>query len=274
MSDQTALPSDAAEPQRRSSNLRRDLYRLCHSSSFVIGSLIVLFWLFCAIFGPMIVPHDPYADDLLMSLKPPSAEHWFGTDQLGRDIFSRVLVGSRDILTVAPIATMLSTILGTSLGLVMGYFGGWIDEVLNRLVDAVLALPTIIVALLALTALGTSIVTVVLVIAFTFSPVIARTVRSAVLAFNVIVSRDRDTALRLVRGKEEFRAAERRATALHFGRLRDGSPRSAESSSLHLDTIRDLKQINSLLAALAYPVLEEQGLLLTSRLRDASANSA
>lgn len=181
MSDQTALPSDAAEPQRRSSNLRRDIYRLCHSSSFVIGSLIVLFWLFCAIFGPMIVPHDPYADDLLMSLKPPSAEHWFGTDQLGRDIFSRVLVGSRDILTVAPIATMLSTILGASLGLVMGYFGGWIDEVLNRLVDAVLALPTIIVALLALTALGTSIVTVVLVIAFTFSPVIARTVRSAVL---------------------------------------------------------------------------------------------
>lgn len=97
---------------------------------------------------------------------------------------------------------------------------------------------------------------------------------NARMAFNVIVSRDRDTALRLVRGKEEFRAAERRATALHFGRLRDGSPRSAESSSLHLDTIRDLKQINSLLAALAYPVLEEQGLLLTSRLRDASANPA
>lgn len=173
-------PEAAEEPARPTSNLRRDLYRLGRTPSFVIGFSIVLFWLFCAIFGPLIVPHDPFADDLLMSLKPPSAMHWFGTDQLGRDIFSRVLVGSHDILTVAPMATLLSTILGTSLGLVMGYYGGWIDEVLSRLVDAVLALPTIIVALVALAALGTSIVTVVIVIAFTFSPLIARTIRSAV----------------------------------------------------------------------------------------------
>ncbi|WP_374394937.1 Na/Pi cotransporter family protein [Tabrizicola sp.] len=87
------------------------------------------------------------------------------------------------------------------------------------------------------------------------------------LAFNVIVSRDQETALALVRAKERFREAERRATAQHFGRLRDRGIRSIETSSLHLDTIRDLKQINSLLATLAYPVLEEQGLLASSRLR-------
>lgn len=87
------------------------------------------------------------------------------------------------------------------------------------------------------------------------------------LAFNIIVSRDQTTALALVRAKERFREAERRATALHFGRLRDRGIRSIETSSLHLDTIRDLKQINSLLATLAYPVLEEQGLLASSRLR-------
>lgn len=87
------------------------------------------------------------------------------------------------------------------------------------------------------------------------------------LAFNVIVSRDRDTALALVRAKEQFRAAERQATARHFDRLRDGGIRSIETSSLHLDTIRDLKQINSLLTTLAHPVLEEQGLLANSRLR-------
>lgn len=87
------------------------------------------------------------------------------------------------------------------------------------------------------------------------------------LAFNIIVSRDQNTALALVRAKERFRDAERRATALHFGRLRDRGIRSIETSSLHLDTIRDLKQINSLLATLAYPVLEEKGLLASSRLR-------
>lgn len=92
-------------------------------------------------------------------------------------------------------------------------------------------------------------------------------VADARLAFNVIVSRDRDTALALVRAKERFREAERLATARHFGRLRDQGVRSIETSSLHLDTIRDLKQINSLLATLAYPVLEEQGLLSSSRLR-------
>jgi len=160
---------------------RNDLRRLFRSVTFDIGAVIVLFWVGCAIFGPSLVPHDPFADDLLNSLMPPSSDHWFGTDQLGRDVFSRVIVGARDILTVAPIATVLSTILGTALGLTMGYFGGLVDEALSRLVDAVLALPTVIVALLALTALGTSTVTVLVVIAFSFAPIIARTVRSAVL---------------------------------------------------------------------------------------------
>ena len=161
---------------------RDDLRRLFQSVSFDIGLAIVLFWVGCALFGTHLVPYDPFADDLLNSLMPPSADHWFGTDQLGRDVFSRVIVGARDILTVAPVATLISTILGTALGLTMGYFGGLVDEVLGRIVDAVLALPTVIVALLALTALGTSMVTVMVVIAFSFAPVIARTVRSAVLA--------------------------------------------------------------------------------------------
>lgn len=160
---------------------RDDLRRLLSSATFVIGAIIVLFWVGCAIFGPRLVPYDPFADDLLNSLLPPSSAHWFGTDQLGRDVFSRVIVGARDILTVAPIATLLSTILGAALGLTMGYFGGLIDEVLSRIVDAVLALPTVIVALLALTAIGTSTITVLVVIAFSFAPIIARTVRSAVL---------------------------------------------------------------------------------------------
>ncbi len=172
--------ADSLEPTRLD-EVRRDLRRVLGSATFVIGLVIVVFWAGCAIIGPSLVPYDPYADDILNSLAPPSADHWFGTDQLGRDVFSRVIAGARDILTVAPLATILSTIVGTALGLTMGYFGGLIDEALSRLVDAVLALPTVIVALLALTALGTSIITVLFVIGFTFAPIIARTVRASVL---------------------------------------------------------------------------------------------
>jgi peptide/nickel transport system permease protein len=173
--------SDVAAESSFKYDLRHDLRRLFRSVAFDIGLLIVAFWVGCALFGPSLVPYDPYADDLLNSLAPPAADHWFGTDQLGRDVFSRVIVGARDILTVAPLATLLSTILGAALGLTVGYFGGAIDEVLSRLIDAVLALPTVIVALLALTALGTSIFTVMFVIGFTFAPTIARTVRASVL---------------------------------------------------------------------------------------------
>jgi len=170
-----------AEPTR-TEEWRRDLRRIFASATFLTGFCIVLFWAGCALFGPWLVPYDPLADDLLNALRPPSAGHWFGTDQLGRDVFSRVIAGARDILTIAPVATIVSTVLGTALGLAMGYLGGLADEVLSRLVDAVLALPTVVVALLALTALGTSTVTVLFVIGFTFAPIIARTVRAGVLA--------------------------------------------------------------------------------------------
>jgi peptide/nickel transport system permease protein len=154
---------------------------LLRSKTFVTGLAIIVFWIFCAMFGAYVVPIDPYADDLLNTLQPPSLEHWFGTDQLGRDVFSRVIVGARDILTISPVATLLGTVVGTALGLVTGYFRGFIDDALSRVIEAVLALPLVIVALLALVALGTSNLTVIVVIGFAFTPVIARTVRSAVL---------------------------------------------------------------------------------------------
>jgi peptide/nickel transport system permease protein len=156
--------------------------QLAHSKPFVMGTIIVVFWILCALVGASVVPFDPYADDLLNTLQPPSGEHWFGTDQLGRDVFSRVVVGARDILTIAPVATLLGTVTGTALGLVTGYFRGFVDDALSRVIEAVLALPLVIIALLALVALGTSNLTVIFVIGFAFTPVIARTVRSAVLS--------------------------------------------------------------------------------------------
>lgn len=150
------------------------------SGTLVAGLLIVGVWVVCALFGERLVPFDPYADDLMNALAPPSAEHWFGTDRLGRDVFSRVVVGARDILAVAPLATLLGAVLGTLLGLITGYFKGWVDAAVSRVLDALLALPTVIVALMALAALGASNVTVVVVIGLLYAPLIARTVRAAV----------------------------------------------------------------------------------------------
>ncbi len=151
------------------------------SRTFVAGGAIVLFWVLCAAFGPTLSPYSPYADDLMNPLAPPSAAHWFGTDQIGRDVLSRVIAGARPVLTIAPIATLGATVLGTFLGLLMGYAGGWLDTVIGRLIEVVLALPLIVVALLVLVALGPSSLNVTLVIALVFTPIIARTVRSAVI---------------------------------------------------------------------------------------------
>jgi peptide/nickel transport system permease protein len=134
------------------------------------------------VFGPTFVAHDPFADDILGKNLAPSGDHWFGTDKLGRDVFSRVIVGARDILIVAPLATLLGTVAGTALGLAMGYFRGVVDEGLSRIVDAFLAVPVVVLGLLALVAVGPSRWTVVLVIGVVFTPIIARTVRAAVLA--------------------------------------------------------------------------------------------
>lgn len=154
---------------------------LLRKPTFLAGAAILAFWIVCAVFGSAIAPHSPLAQQLLATNSRPSAAHWFGTDQLGRDMLSRVLVGARDIMFIAPLATGLGIVLGTALGLVMGYLGGAFDILVGRFVEAVLALPIVIVALLFIVALGPSTVIVIIVIGFVFTPLIARTVRSAVL---------------------------------------------------------------------------------------------
>jgi peptide/nickel transport system permease protein len=163
-------------------DLRREfLQSLLRQKSFVIGAFILAFWIFCAIFGQSLTPHSPYAQNLLSINQAPSGSHWFGTDQLGRDMFARVIAGSRDILITAPLATLLGTLIGTAIGLVMGYFGGAIDDVISRFVEAFLALPLVVIGILGVVALGSSIETLVIVIGIVFAPLIARTVRAAVL---------------------------------------------------------------------------------------------
>jgi peptide/nickel transport system permease protein len=154
---------------------------LVRRPTFLAGAAIVLFWLVCAVFGHLIAPQNPLAQQLLATNKPPSGAHWFGTDQLGRDVFSRVIVGARSILVISFFATLIGTVAGTGLGLVMGYLGGVIDTLAGRVVEAVLALPLLVVAFLFVVAIGPSPLTIILVIGFVFAPLIARTVRAAVL---------------------------------------------------------------------------------------------
>ncbi len=152
---------------------------LIRKPTFIIGLTVIVFWVVCALFGHVLTPYDPLAQQLLLKNSPPSAAHPFGTDPLGRDVLSRVLAGARDILAIAPLATALGTLLGTALGLLMGYLGGALDIVAGRIVEAVLALPVVIVAFLFIVAVGHSALTMILVIGFVFTPLIARTVRSA-----------------------------------------------------------------------------------------------
>jgi len=147
----------------------------------LFGFVIVGLFLLMAVIGPLVVPYG-YADQALSErLQAPSHMHLFGTDRFGRDVFSRVLVGSRDVFVAAGSATLLAAFLGLSLGLFSGYFGGVVDEVAMRLVDVMLAIPPLLLAMIILFTLGPSRVNVVLVVGFLYVPMVARVVRSVVL---------------------------------------------------------------------------------------------
>ena len=178
------LPGPPIAPLREARAARTERVRLVlRSPTVLIGTIVLAFWIFCALFPGLVAPHDPIFDNQFPTNVPPEWEHPFGTDTNGRDIFSRVLAGSRSILVIAPAATLIGTVLGTTLGLITGYFRGVVDDGISRLVDAVLALPLIVTAILIVTAVGSSSRWVVTVtIGLIFAPVISRTVRAAVLA--------------------------------------------------------------------------------------------
>ena len=154
---------------------------LLRRPAFGIGAAIAVLWVVCAVFGHSIAPDNPLAQQLLLVNNAPSGAHLFGTDDLGRDVLSRVMAGSRDILIVTVLATALGTVLGTALGLLMGYLGGVFDVLVSRFVEALLALPAVIIAFLFIVALGPSTGTLIVVIGLIFTPLIARTVRASVL---------------------------------------------------------------------------------------------
>jgi peptide/nickel transport system permease protein len=178
--------TDAAAPVVARSEVQaarsERLRLLLRSPRVLVGLVVIAFWVFCALFPSLVAPHDPIFDNQFDVSQSPSWSHPFGTDTNGRDVFSRVLAGSRSILVIAPAAALLGVALGTMLGLITGYLRGVVDDVASRFIDAVMSLPLIVTAILIVTAVGkTGQWVVILVIGLIFTPVVSRTVRAAVL---------------------------------------------------------------------------------------------
>ncbi|MCW5736827.1 MAG: ABC transporter permease [Enhydrobacter sp.] len=150
------------------------------SENPVTGLSFALFalFLFAAIFGPAIAPYNPLQSDAANALQAPSAAHWFGTDQLGRDIFSRVLVATRLDLTIAFSSVILAFMLGALSGVAAGYFGGWTDRIVGRLADTIMAFPLFVLAMGIVAALGNKVINIVLATAIINFPLYVRVARA------------------------------------------------------------------------------------------------
>jgi peptide/nickel transport system permease protein len=183
--------------KRREATLRSVLMR---SPIFMIGVLLVGFWIVVALFAddciispacwrgepghegtPWLARYSPYEKFRGQIRQPPSPEHWLGTDSRGRDIWARLAHGARPILTLAPASVLLALMIGGALGLIAGYYGGLVDEIVMRILDAMIAFPQILIYLVIIAALGASAVNVVLAITIAGAPGIARLVRSLAL---------------------------------------------------------------------------------------------
>jgi len=148
------------------------------SPTAVIGMLIVLIWVAVAVFAPLITAHSPLEQDYKNINKSPTAQHVLGTDNLGRDVWSRVAYGARTILSLGPLSVFVAFLVGLALGLPAGYYGGWVDEIVMRALDALMAFPTILLYMIIISALGPSSFNVVIAIAIGGAPGIARLVRA------------------------------------------------------------------------------------------------
>ena len=161
----------------------RRFLRIFFSRGLVIfGLVIVVLFLLTAAFAELLAPYDPYAPDLQNALSPPTAQHWLGTDNIGRDTLSRIIFGTRISLMVGVIAVGIAAGLGMTLGLIAGYFGGWVYTVIMRFMDALMAFPMIVLALLITQLLGGGLVNVMIALGISLTPGYARIMCGQVLS--------------------------------------------------------------------------------------------
>jgi peptide/nickel transport system permease protein len=172
---------DSQTPVTQTSGwLGHAIYIMRENPVTLLAFVMFAFFIACAIVGPALVPYDPLASDTSVALQPPSSAHWFGTDSLGRDVFSRVIVATRLDLTISVAAVAISFVIGSILGAIAGYWGGWIDAVLNRVLDTIMAFPLFVLAMGIVAALGNTVENIVYATALINIPFYARLVRAEV----------------------------------------------------------------------------------------------
>ena len=149
---------------------------------FTLGVVICLAWILLAILAPVIAPYDPIAQDLTLRLQAPSAEHLFGTDNFGRDIFSRVIYGGRYSLLAGCLTVVIAGVIGTFYGAIAGYVGGWVDNVMMRLSEMILSFPSLILAMIINAVMGSNLFNTMFALVIVAWPTYARLMRSVVLS--------------------------------------------------------------------------------------------
>ena len=181
--NQTSLPvQDEQVITKKRSQLKEVWRRFCRNKQAMIGLAMLLLLIFVAVFANVIAPYDPVEQNLLIRLQGPSAAHWFGTDELGRDIFSRILYGARISLTVGLIAVSISCVAGCALGAIAGYYGGILDTVIMRISDIMMAIPSILLNISIVAALGTGLQNVMIAIGISSVPAYCRIMRASLLS--------------------------------------------------------------------------------------------
>jgi peptide/nickel transport system permease protein len=164
---------------------RRALRRLFKRKGAVIGLVVVATFILLALFAPFVAPYDPIATSWTMVRKAPSAQHWFGTDDLGRDVLSRVMYGARASLMAGAISVGIALSIGVPLGLLSGYRGGFIDALISRITDAMLACPFLILAIALAAFLGPSLSDAMIAIGISATPIFIRLTRGQVMVVKV-----------------------------------------------------------------------------------------
>ncbi|PRX31792.1 peptide/nickel transport system permease protein [Orenia metallireducens] len=155
--------------------------KLKRNKNAVFGLIIIIILVYISILAPFIMPHDPLEMNWGKTIQKPSLEHWFGTDEFGRDIFSRAIYGVRIALGIGLLAVVLNTLLGTFLGLIAGYYGGRVDNLIMRAIEMWNSIPFILMAIALIAALGTGLLNLILVVSITGIMQFARVIRSSVL---------------------------------------------------------------------------------------------
>jgi peptide/nickel transport system permease protein len=163
--------------------IRKEQFRVLYRSpGFIVGVLIVGFWILASLLPGILTTFDPKEFVEAGPRVKPGSEAWLGTDKNGWDVYTRVIYGARKILVIAPISTALALAVGTLLGLIMGYYKGWVDEILSRVIEALLSIPIILMAIVVIFTFGDSTAVIIGTIAVLFVPAITRTIRSAAIA--------------------------------------------------------------------------------------------